>query len=169
MLRRKVQGVACCFSILQPITSRLSKVRSESTSLLGRLFGTYSLFLLSSPVVNSINLKCSKFYTELAIGSMIPLGKTWKWIAYNMNNLLLCANLLLWSDHWCSIFSEKNMDTENVQSGGSTAPDVASSCTQPEGPGYKRENHRLLFVASRILTMRLRNKYLLHWLPKGNI
>ena len=50
---------------------------------------------LSSLVVNSINLKCYKFYIELATGNMIPLDKTSKWIAYN---LLLHANLLLLDD-----------------------------------------------------------------------
>lgn len=70
------------------------------------IWHTLSIFL-SSLVVNSINLKCNAFYTELAIGSMIPLDKTGKWIASNMNKLLLHANLLLWNDHGCSIFSEK--------------------------------------------------------------
>lgn len=45
-----------------------------------------------------------------------------------------------------------NMNAENVQSERSTEPCLSSSRTEPEGMGYERENHRLLF-ASRILNV----------------
>ena len=65
---QKVLGVAHRYSIVHP--QRLGNQRpSEEHTLYyyRRLFGTHSQFLLSSLVINSINLKCKAFHTELAI------------------------------------------------------------------------------------------------------
>ena len=65
---QKVLGVARRSSTMRP--QRLGNQRSSEERTVyyyGRLFGTHSQFLLSSLVIDSINLKCKAFHTELAI------------------------------------------------------------------------------------------------------
>lgn len=72
----------------------------EGTSLLlGKIIWHRLAISLPSLVANSINMKCYKFYIEIATGNMIPLNKTSKRIAYNTNNQLLHAKLLHLYDH----------------------------------------------------------------------
>lgn len=77
MLRLKGQGVGHCFDILQPITAKQLKVKRgkhESTIMEDDL--AHPLNFTTFPLVlSNINLKCYKFYTELATGNMIPLDK----------------------------------------------------------------------------------------------
>ena len=117
---QKVLGVARCASTARP-QRRGNQRSSEERTLYyyGRLFGTYSQFLLSSLEINSINLKCKAFHTELAI--KLSLKKQESSRKTSISALLTMPNpLTVWITRNCGKFWKRwEYQTSGLPSMGS--------------------------------------------------